>query len=168
MMKYGEGGVGLWGSLCGTLNGGAAVIGLFVSDKPQREQLIAQLFAWYESTELPSYQPEEASPVTDIPRSVADSVLCHVSLGKWCHVAGKKVGSPEMKERCRRLTAEVAAKTVELLNAHLQEPCTFSGPAPAVKACLSCHGNSDRRDTIGQMQCGICHQHLSAAHPSIK
>ena len=169
MMKYGEGGVGLWGSLCGALNGGAAAIGLFVSDKQQREQLIrAQLFAWYESTELPTYRPAEPTQVPDIPASVAGSVLCHVSVGKWCHAAGKKVGDPEMKERCRRLTAEVTAKTVELLNAHLPEPGTSSVPAPAATSCLSCHGTSDRRDTLGQMQCGSCHQHLSESHPSSK
>ena len=85
MMKYGEGGVGLWGSLCGALNGGAAAIGLFVSDKPQREQLIAQLFAWYESTEFPTYRPAEPTQAPDTPTSVAESVLCHVSVGKWCH-----------------------------------------------------------------------------------
>ena len=59
MMKYGEGGVGLWGSLCGTVNGGAAIIGLFEQDKQRRENLIAELFSWYETTELPTYQPKE-------------------------------------------------------------------------------------------------------------
>ena len=166
MMKYGEGGVALWGSLCGTLNGGAAAIGLFVPDKPQREQLIAQLFAWYESTELPTYQPDELSEATAIPKSVADSVLCHVSVGKWCHAAEKKVGDPEMKERCRRLTADVAAKTVELLNETIQESGTLSGPPPAANNCLSCHGFSDRRDTLGQMRCGSCHQQLPDGHPA--
>ena len=58
MMKYGEGGVGLWGSLCGTVNGGAAVIGLFERDKQRRENLIAELFSWYETTELPTYPAE--------------------------------------------------------------------------------------------------------------
>ena len=45
MMRYGEGGVGLWGSLCGTVNGGAAILGLLVPEKASREQLIAELFA---------------------------------------------------------------------------------------------------------------------------
>ena len=73
-----------------------------------------------------------------------------------------------MKERCRRLTTDAAAKTVELLNAILQEQGAASVPAPAAKSCLSCHGNSDRRDTLGQMQCGICHPRLSEGHPSSK
>lgn len=33
MMKYGEGGLAGWGSLYGTVNGGAAIIGLFEQDK---------------------------------------------------------------------------------------------------------------------------------------
>ena len=71
MMKYGEGGVGLWGSLCGTVNGGAAVIGLFVLDKAQREQLIAKLFSWYEATELPTYRPKSAKDSSPVPTSDA-------------------------------------------------------------------------------------------------
>lgn len=167
MMKYGEGGVGLWGSLCGALNGGAAAMGLFVSDRTHREQLITQLFAWYESAELPTYQPDAGNEATALSKSVAGSVLCHVSVGKWCHAADKKVGDPEMKERCRRLTADVAAKTVELLNTTLPAPTGSSGPAPPkANSCLACHGFSDRRDTLGQMRCGACHQHLPDDHLS--
>lgn len=166
MMKYGEGGVGLWGSLCGTLNGGAAIIGLFVPQKEQRQQLIAELFSWYETTELPSYCPKEAGNSSPIPKSIACSVLCHASVGRWCATSGDEIGSPEMAERCRRLTAEVSAKTVELLNANLKEPCTFAGPSPEVKSCLSCH-SEELHDTMGQMQCTACHQQLSKDHPSV-
>ena len=166
MMKYGEGGAGLWGSLCGTVNGGAAVIGLFVPEKEPREQLIAGLFSWYETTELPAYCPKDGSDASPVPTSVARSVLCHVSVGKWCKTTGDEVGSPEMKERCRRLTADVAAKTVELLNANLELPCRFAGLSPEVKSCLSCHGK-DLHDTMGRMQCATCHQQLSTKHPSL-
>jgi hypothetical protein len=166
MMKYGEGGVGLWGSLCGTANGGAAIIGLFVPEKEQRERLIAELFSWYEAIELPAYRPKDANDSSPIPRSVARSVLCHVSVGRWCATSGDEIGSPEMKERCRRLTADVAAKTVELLNANLREPCKFAGLSPEVKSCLSCH-SKELHDTIGQMQCTACHQRLSQNHPSV-
>jgi hypothetical protein len=166
MMKYGEGGVGLWGSLCGTLNGGAAIIGLFVPQKEQREQLIAELFTWYEATELPTYCPTGISDLPPVPTSVARSVLCHVSVGRWCTTSGDEIGSPEMKERCRRLTAEVAAKTVELLNANLREPCKFVGLNTEVKSCLSCH-SKELHDTLGKMQCTACHQQLSKKHPSL-
>ena len=166
MMRYGAGGVGLWGSLCGALNGGAAVIGLFEQTKERRENLIAQLFSWYEVAELPTYRPEKSKTSAPIPKSVAGSVLCHVSAGKWCKASGSEIGSPEMNERCRRLTAEVAAKTVELLNANLLEPCKFAGLSPEVKSCLSCHVK-ELHDTMGRMQCTACHQRLSKKHPSV-
>jgi hypothetical protein len=167
MMKYGEGGVGLWGSLCGAMNGGAAIVGLLERDKARREKLIAQLFSWYEAAALPGYQPDNSGDSPAIPKSVAGSVLCHVSVGKWCKASGEEVGSPEMKERCRRLTAEVAAKTAELLNANLREPCKFVGPSSEVRSCLSCHGKAELRDTLGQMQCTACHQQLSKKHPTV-
>ena len=166
MMTYGAGGVGHWGSLCGTINGGAAIIGLFERDKERREKLIGQLFSWYEAAELPGYQPPEGGCSPAIPKSVAGSVLCHVSAGKWCKLAGAEVGGPEMKERCRQLTADVAAKTVELLNAHLQSPCAFAGPRAEVKSCLSCHGK-ELHDTMGKMNCNSCHQQLSKKHPTV-
>lgn len=166
MMKYGAGGVGNWGSLCGALNGGAAVIGLFEQDKQRRENLVAQLFSWYETTELPSYQPKAAADSESIFKNAAGSVLCHASVGNWCKRSGNKVGSQEMKERCRRLTADVAARTVELLNANLREPCKFAGLSPEVKSCLSCH-NEELHDTIGKMRCDSCHQQLSKKHPVV-
>lgn len=167
MMKYGVGGVGLWGSLCGTLNGGAAIIGLFVPQKEQRERLIGELLSWYEATDLPTYRPKNANESPPVPTSIARSVLCHVSAGRWCAASGEEIGGPEMNERCRRLTAEVGAKTVELLNGYLRGQCRFVGPSAEVKSCLSCHGKIEMRDTIGQMQCTVCHQRLSEKHPSI-
>ena len=166
MMKYGEGGVGGWGSLCGTANGGAAIIGLFEQDKQRRESLIAQLFSWYESTELPGYQPKAAKDSTTIPKSIAGSILCHISVSNWCKASGNEIGSPEMLERCRRLTADVAGKTIELLNANLREPCQFAGLSPEVKSCLSCH-SKELHDSLGKMRCNSCHQQLSTKHPAV-
>jgi hypothetical protein len=166
MMKYGEGGVGLWGSLCGAVNGGSAIIGLFEPTKERRESLIAQLFSWYETAELPTYRPDMHGDSEEIPKSVSRSVLCHASVGKWCKASGSQVGSPEMKERCRRLTAEVSAKTVKLLNGNLEQSCKFTGLDAEVRSCLSCHGK-DLHDSMGKMQCGTCHQQLSTKHPAV-
>jgi len=166
MMKYGAGGVGHYGSLCGAANGGAAVIGLCVPDKELREQLIAELFAWYETTELPKYLPRDAGNASSVLGSVARSVLCHVSAGKWCRKTGNAVDSPQRKERCRRLTADVAAKTIELLNATLRGPCKASEPSAEVKSCMSCHGK-ELRDTVSKMQCTSCHTQLSTKHPTV-
>ena len=58
MMRYGAGGVGGWGSLCGTLNGAAAVVGLVEPAKERRSQIMRELFSWYESTAPPTYAPK--------------------------------------------------------------------------------------------------------------
>jgi hypothetical protein len=166
MMKYGAGGVGHCGSICGAANGGAAVIGLFVAEKEPREKLIEELLAWYESAELPKYRPQASTKASPVATCVSHSTLCHVSLSRWCKATGNPVGSPPVKERCRRLTADVAAKTVELLNAHLGSACKFQGVGSDVKSCLSCHGK-ERRDIVGKMQCSACHPQLSKDHPSL-
>jgi hypothetical protein len=164
MMRYGKGGVGGWGSLCGTLNGGAAVIGLVEPDKERQAQLVAELFSWYETTPLLSYQPNQHHDSAALPKSVSGAVLCHVSVHRWCEASGCEVESDEMKERCRRLTADVAAKTVELLNRNLQKATDFPGLASEVKSCVSCHGKDDQADAFGTMQCNTCH-HLPKDHP---
>jgi len=166
MMRYGSGGVGHWGSVCGAANGAAAMVGLFEQDAERRDSLIRSLFSWYEASELPAYQPAGMKDTEAMPKTVAGSVLCHISVGRWCAASGNEAVGPERKERCRRLTADVTARVVELLNANQREPCTFSGPCPEVKSCLSCH-KEELKDTAGQMRCGVCHQELSKSHPKI-
>lgn len=161
MMRFGEGGLGGWGALCGVVNGAAAVIGLFVADRLRREALIQAFNTWYEQTPLPHYIPEpSAAPV---PPSVATSVLCHVSLSRWGTAAGQPVFGALKKERCRRLTADGAGRVVELLNRNLLgEPV---GPLESdTRACLPCHGQEGRGDTFGRMPCGPCHR-LPDPHP---
>jgi hypothetical protein len=167
MMRYGKGGVVGWGSLCGTLNGAAAVVGLVEPAKERREQLVAELFAWYEATALPTYEPKGQNESPAIAKTVAGSVLCHVSVHRWCEASGCEVESDQMKDRCRRLTADVAAKTVELLNRNLQKASVFTGLTTEVKSCVSCHGKEDRADAFGTMRCNTCHQ-LSKDHPEDK
>ena len=164
MMRYGKGGVGGWGSLCGTLNGGAAVIGLVEPAMKRQAQLVAELFSWYETTLLPAYQPKPQNDTLAVPQSVSGAVLCHVSVHRWCEASGCEVESDGMKERCRRLTADVAAKTAELLNQGCQDKSNFAGLGPDVNSCISCHGKDDRADTFGTMRCNTCHQ-LSKDHP---
>ena len=49
MMRYGTTGVGGWGSLCGVVNGCAALIGLFYPEQTdgRRDELISDLCLWY-------------------------------------------------------------------------------------------------------------------------
>ncbi len=151
MMRYGHGGVGGWGTVCGALNGGAAIVGLFEPDKAREDQLIEELFSWYERSELPVYRCADIEPAS-IAKSVATSILCHVSAARWCKVSGAEPQSKERKQRCSCLTADVAAKTVELLNRHLASPL----PLEPTKAGLKLAAEPPR--AIGKMQCTTCHQ----------
>lgn len=164
MMRYGSGGVGGFGSLCGAVNGGAAAIGLLEPIKQHQVQLITELLTWYETTALPAYVPKESENSPPVPRSVSHSVLCHLSVHRWCEASDNEVESEPMRERCRRLTADVAGKTVELLNANLLGRSGFPGLAADVKSCVSCHGRNDQADSFGTMRCHACHQ-VPKDHP---
>jgi hypothetical protein len=166
MMRYGEGGVSGWGSLCGALNGAAAVIGFVFpgKDGSRRAELVAELFSWYEQSQLPKFRPTQTAVSSEIPssiaKSVANSVLCHVSVSRWCKVSRCDAFSPEKRERCRRLTADVVLKTVELLNRSQEPSSRFAGLSAETNSCVTCHGKSDRSDVMVKMRCDTCHTRL--------
>jgi len=146
MFWYGGGGIAGWGTVCGTLNAAAAIFNLTCKDfKP----MIDTLFEWYQSTPLPTYQPPVCKPgLEKFPKSVSHSPLCHVSVQRWCEVASVFFGKPVLynsklrSERCARLTASVAAKTVELLNAYHFEgfkPQKIKGRQKTKMDCRVCH-----------------------------
>lgn len=167
MMRFGDGGVGGWGSLCGVVNGGSALCGLFHREqaKERREQLIAALCTWYEATPLPQYVPSKAEWAPDAAPSVAESLLCHVSVARWCGISGCGAYSQEKKERCRRLAADGARQAVELLNRAASE-ATFGHASlcSATAECVGCHGPQGQADAMGKMSCATCHQ-MGDAHP---
>ncbi len=159
MMKYGHGGVGGSGTICGALNGAAAVMGLLNNNKKTTDALIAELFHWYESSEFPLFEPEV--PVSDFTpeATVSESVLCHASTTRWGKQTGYRIDSDERKERCRRLTADVAAKTVEVLNSYFDS--TFVSNTnynETLNGCMACHGSKGKMaNTSGKMSCNSCH-----------
>jgi hypothetical protein len=167
MMRYGGGGTAGWGSLCGALNGSAALAGLFIQKEEDLKILVDELFLWYEQAELPVYVPQKPTYNIEISRSVSVSVLCHVSVTKWCKVSGHKTFSKAQKERCRRLSADTARKTVEILNTY------FAGRISTVqqfdkktKTCRSCHTKaSELQNTRGKMRCTSCHSVDLDQHP---
>jgi len=167
MMQYGGGGTAGWGSLCGTLNGSAAYIGLFVDEEEDMKRLVTELFLWYEQTLLPVYSPAQPGLGIEIPKSISDSVLCHASATFWCKVSGYKESSKPRKERCRRLTADVARKTVEILNSyHRDRFAPMHQFSEEVKECQSCHTKgSEKENSKGSMSCGICHFSRADVHP---
>ncbi len=154
LMKYGAGGVAGWGTLCGTLNGAAATIQL-VSEDP--EPVIDEVFGWYSGENLPDFIPE-ASP-KPLPRSVARSPLCHVSVAEWCKVSGLDAYPVERNERCARLAAATARHTVATLNLQLAGTLRVAHPVPEeVKLCRSCHERGGEVGNVrGRMDCGACH-----------
>lgn len=165
MMRYGHGGTGGWGSLCGAINGGAAVFGLLEPDKKRCDGLIAQLFSWYEAANLPIHSPRGGAPASPC-QTVSASVLCHLSMGNWVKESGYEASSPERKERCSRLTADVARKVVEILNFASATGCPQPRPSEEVRSCLSCHGDRELADVSALMNCNSCHS-FADPHPSL-
>ena len=172
-MQFGAGGGGGYGSLCGALNGAAAAMSTALPVGAAKT-LTRQLFRWYEATPIPSqvsneyavnhqflvpkYKSDKA-----LPQSTAQSVLCHVSVGRWCVASGYASGSTERSERCGRLTGDVAAIAVKFMNAHLRgEASPEAVPlTQATAACRTCHykGNDYEAGQFarGYMECESCH-----------
>jgi hypothetical protein len=143
--RWGHGGAVGWGTLCGTLTGTGIATGLIAGK--DGEKILNDVIAWYTETQLPIYKPKK--PKTAIKNiNMSDSPLCHVSVGKWMKKEGVKFFSPERKERCARLSADVAAKTIELLNlwvkgkyvpAHGSQAKMHN--MPSQNDCTECHGS---------------------------
>ena len=166
VMLFGRGGGNGWGTLCGTVNGAAAIISMVVS-KADSGKLINEVWGWAASTALPSDAANQASvdgKYADkkyegvLPQSVAGSVLCHASVSQWCFIAEKKVSDTERKERCARVAGDVAAKTAEVLNAYFAQTFTPTYVTdPHVAQCGTCHGSSGFNNVMTQMNCEPCH-----------
>ena len=113
MFTNGGGGYGQ-NSLCGCLGGAAAAIGL-VCDKATSSALLKELCTWYKETNLPTYDRGEKALAMVVP----GSVNCIDSLSKFFAASGvSSMSDPGRIVRCSCLAADVAKKTVELLNAH--------------------------------------------------
>lgn len=175
MMAYGTGGVAGWCSLCGALNGACAAISLVTKNyKP----IVNELMQWYVQTPFPSdkanalavnheylvdkYKSDEA-----LPKSVPGSPLCHINVSRWCKEHGFASGSSERSERCARISGDVAAYAVGLLNADLAGKFKPLHTASAeVENCRSCHKKGKDFEagnwTRGKMGCGDCHDQTAA------
>lgn len=140
---FGHGGVVGWGTLCGTLFG-TGIATSFAAGK-DGEKILNDVMQYYATTELPIYRPK--NPKASFKNiSKSDSPLCHVSVGRWMKKEGVKFFSPERKERCARLSADVAAETVRLLNLWADGKYTPSHGSQA-----KTHGMT------AQNNCGDCH-----------
>ncbi|MGQ9491630.1 MAG: C-GCAxxG-C-C family protein [Anaerolineae bacterium] len=174
VMRFGAGGVAGQGTLCGALLGSAMAISLVVAPDTAKK-MISDLIAWYSQTPFPSetankYATNHEYLVTEyksdkaLAQSVSKSPLCHVSVTEWCKASHFASGSPERAERCGRLTGDVAAHAVELLNAQ------FAGSFAATyklssesQVCMTCHTKGENFEmgnfTQGQPgECLLCHE----------
>ncbi|WP_457569277.1 C-GCAxxG-C-C family protein [Desulfurobacterium sp.] len=140
LFEYGKGGINGWGTICGALNGAAAIIS--ISCKGWKK-VIDALYRWYEETPLPMYYPKHPAKYKGaFAASIATSPLCHVSVMKWIEKTGFAYDSKARSERCARLTADVAKKTVELLNAYHKgtfKPVSAPGIYKTKMDCMTCH-----------------------------
>jgi len=176
MMIYGHGGVVGWGTTCGALLGACAAINLFC-DKATTDKIAHELMGWYTKAVFPSDISNQYAVNGQfydnrlnqaLPQASCGSALCHVSVTTWCVTSGYKAGSTERKERCGRLTGDVAAKAVELLNAWKsgQFQQTYQPPS-VVGSCLACHGSAYKDNVKSVMTCDQCHK-PNWSHPQTK
>jgi len=149
-----EGGVSGWGTVCGA-NAGAnivtnAILGPRIAGSETGMMMGSEIMQWYTEAMMPIFLPQQPKVRDElIPKTAAGSPLCHISVGRWMAEADKSLGSAERKDRCARVTASVAYRTVELLNAWKDGKYVTKGAIPAMKYgiqsqhnCTDCHGKN--------------------------
>lgn len=173
MMKYGGGGVGGWGTLCGTLNGSCAVMGAIGAPS----KMIDEQMQHYANTPIPSRGVENsiaagwvpagtnvpAAPLVNVMTSTAHSQLCHASLSQWTMKTGVADGTIQQKDRCGKACYDMVFKAVTMLNAW-----KASGVIPAgildhtIADCqTACHTTPIAK---GKMACDSCHDEEAGRH----
>ncbi|NLA75088.1 MAG: hypothetical protein GX846_06430, partial [Deltaproteobacteria bacterium] len=156
---YGSGVIGGVGSLCGAVNAGGLLFGIFVEKQDDLFALCNELSLWYEKTALPLYKP--AKPNQDIPivTSVSGSNLCHISSTKWSKASGHKLMTMPHFERCNRLVSDAAMKVVSMLNDYASGSIKYSESLNDFsKGCMECHGpETNKANVAASMSCDICH-----------
>jgi hypothetical protein len=169
MFQFGGQGVQGWGTLCGTLNATAAVVGMTVANGAHQKTLTDAVFQYYATTPLPtndawkSYQKvlgltsgwaPTNPPLDNAPTSIADSPLCHSSLVQWTMTTDATNGGPLQKDRCAKACFDITYKLAMLLNAYFEAAAVPSVTLdPSVVACGKCHVTY----TPAKMACSSCH-----------
>ncbi|MEA3545925.1 MAG: C-GCAxxG-C-C family (seleno)protein [Thermodesulfobacteriota bacterium] len=178
IMQHGVGGVADYGSLCGAANGAAAAV-MFAFPAKDMKPIVQRLMRYYETEAFPNAKSNEYAVNNEflVPkyksqksllRSASHSVLCHVSVAKWCEKSGYASGSKERSERCARITGDTAAMAVTLLNAHLKGNLETVFPmklSEATVSCRVCHFKGKKFEagqfSRGSMECASCHNDMT-------
>jgi hypothetical protein len=180
--KFGGGGVDGYGSICGAALGSVLILNAVIENATERKKLVATLLRWYEGFAFPAYVPTTIAAAesgktlafegdtSGNPAALAvvpGSHLCHASVSGWCHENGDvDANGADKKARCARLTADVAGKAAELMNAFLASGAYGSRSAeaapPLAGNCMGCHNNGQPTPTVDPvvatgMECGTCH-----------
>lgn len=188
--KFGAGGIDGYGSICGSLLGATLMFNMIVTDAAARKNMTWELMRWYEEHAFPSYVPADVDPVevtnnptldfvgddagkTDVVKVAPTSHLCHASVSAWCNANGVSSTSADKKARCARLTADVAGRACELLNAYLTATprayalTAYSTENPDPNAgCNTCHkpAVATSPSVASDMTCVSCHGDKTTVH----
>jgi hypothetical protein len=93
-----------------------------------------------------------------LPQNISGSILCHASVTEWCNAASYTQDSLQRKERCARVTGDVAAFAAQILNEELAGTFTPHYVPPAtIAACMTCHGVGSMNKVAAKMECTQCH-----------
>jgi hypothetical protein len=177
--KFGGGGVAGYGSICGAALGGVLIQNFVASNAGARAAMMTDLLRWYERERFPKYVPtavDVAETALTLDFSAANLVnlgvvtgshLCHASVSGWCAANGVSASGNDKKARCARLTADVAGKVAEMMNAYLTGAAyTAAAIDTASAACLGCHpATSTGQPVASGMACDSCHSDKSTGHP---
>jgi hypothetical protein len=193
---FGGGGVAGYGSMCGAVLAGIMAINQIVPNVANadttkanvRNRMMTELMRWYEGYAFPVYHPTAVDShetgltlgfndagLPAVTQVAPGSHLCHTSVTTWC-AANANVGtnSGDKKARCSRLTADVAGKVAELLNAYFETGAFTPATTNLTTGCVGCHSTAataPAAPVASGMECGACHpapnHPVPVAHPAL-
>jgi hypothetical protein len=178
--RFGGGGIASYGSICGAVLGGVLILNQVVGNATARAAMMTDLIRWYEGFAFPAYSPTavdagetgttkdfSATGLVQLQRA-PHSHLCHASVSDWCAAQGVSATGPDKKARCARLTADVAGKVVEMVNAYLANQAYTAQPLDGASAsCVGCHTSGSTLQPVQSgMSCSTCHPDKLSGHPA--
>lgn len=166
LTTFAHGGTAGWGGTCGTLIG-AGVVATLVAGPKIGEEINNEVISYYATTNLPIFVPSHPKAIIKS-QNVSNTPICHISVGKWMKKEGVGFLSPQQMERCGRLAADMAMKTVELLNLWADGKFVAKTKAPVMvneipsqNNCPECHTTNIPK-TSGKFGTGM--NLISAVH----
>lgn len=150
-MRWAHGGLAGWGATCGTLNGAGMIIGLVTKDTDIAESMVNDLAFYYSYTELPSYTPAKIMKAKIHHMTLAGTIICHISIGRWMRAEDVSFFSNARSERCARLAANIAIETTGMLNdwsdgkykpKHKLRYNLIANGITSQNNCMDCHGQN--------------------------